>query len=86
MYVPMLTRFLDLFRPSPAVRDAAAALIDAHGAEAPAIARLAAAGVVEPGRHATADGIDAWRVVGEVERRLGIVRQADTATRWLERS
>ena len=81
----MLDRFLSLFRPSPAVREAADALIAAHGSDAPGVARDAAMGTVDPKQPDTEAGRLAWKVVGEVERRLGVVRQADTATRWLER-
>ena len=62
-------------------RTEAAKLITRYGdgavREARLLAEVAMRKGVEPGE-------DAWRVVGLVERRLGVYRQADTATRWLE--
>ena len=82
----MFARLFSLFRPSPAVRDAATALIAAHGAAAPDAARAAAHRAFDPANPDAEAGRTAWAVVHAVERRLGVVRQADAATRWLERN
>ena len=62
-------------------RTEAARLIAQHGDGAVHEARRRAAIAT---RRGVTPGEEAWRVVGLVERRLGVDRQADTATRWLE--